>query len=63
MILASNNRIITHGAYNLNKWRKRNYNSLSEIGKKWIYYASKSNVFNEICNTFKQYMTICSKLK
>jgi hypothetical protein len=63
MISASNNRIITHGAYNLNKWWKRNYNSLSEIGKKWIYYASKSNAYSEICNTFKQYKTICSKLK
>ena len=63
MILASNNRIITHGAYTYSKWWKSDYNSLSEIGKKWIYYASKSNVFNEICNTFKQYQTICLKLK
>jgi lipopolysaccharide biosynthesis glycosyltransferase len=63
MILASNNRIITHGAYTLHKWWRRNYNSLSEIGKKWIYYASKSNVFNEICKTFKQYKTDCSKFK
>lgn len=63
MILASNNRIITHGAYTLKKWWRRKYTSLSKIGKKWIYYASKSNVFNEICNTFKQYQTVCSKLK
>ena len=63
MILASNNRIITHGAYTNEKWWRRNYNSLSEIGKKWIYYASKSNVFNEICNKFKQYNTVCLKLK
>jgi len=63
MIFASNNRIITHGAYSHKKWWRRKYTSLSEIGKKWIYYASKSNVFNEICNTFIQYQTVCSKLK
>jgi lipopolysaccharide biosynthesis glycosyltransferase len=63
MISASNNRTITHGAYRVDKWWKRRYNSLSEIGKKWIYYASKSNVFNEICHTYIQYQAICSKLK
>ena len=63
MISASNNRIITHGAYNMKKWWRRNYNSLSEIGKKWIYYASKSNAFNDICNKFTHYKKICSKLK
>ena len=63
MILASNNRIITHGAYTYDKWWRRNYNSLSEIGKKWIYYASKSNVFNDICDAFIQYQSVCLKLK
>jgi hypothetical protein len=63
MISASNNRIITHGAYKMIKWWRRNYDSLSKIGKKWIYYASKSNVFNDICDTFTQYKKICSKLK
>lgn len=63
MILASNNRIITHGSYRLDKWWRRRFESLSEIGKKWIYYASKSNVFNEICNTFIQYQTVCLKIK
>ena len=63
MISASNNRIITHGAYRFDKWWNRSYDSLSKIGKKWIYYASKSNVFNEICDTFIQYQTVCSKLK
>ena len=63
MISASNNRIITHGAYTLSKWWRRSYDSLTEIGKKWIFYASKSNVFNDICNTFIQYKEVCSKLK
>jgi hypothetical protein len=63
MISASNNRIITHGAYILDKWWRRSYDSLSKIGKQWIYYASKSNVFNEICNTYIQYQIVCSKLK
>ena len=63
MISASNNRIITHGSYILNKWWRRSFDSLTKIGKKWIYYASKSNVFNDICNTFIQYQTICLKIK
>ena len=63
MISASNNRIITHGAFRYDKWWNRSYDSLSNIGKKWIYYASKSNVFNEICDIFIQYKTICSKIK
>ena len=63
MISASNNRIITHGAYRYDKWWTRSYDSLTKIGKKWIYYASKSNVFKEICDTFIQYQTVCSKLK
>ena len=52
MFSASNNRIITHGVYRYDKWWNKSYDSLSKIGKKWIYYASKSNVFNEICDTF-----------
>jgi hypothetical protein len=63
MILASNNRVITHGSYRLDKWWKRSFDSLSSIGKKWIFYASKSNVFNEICNTFIQYQIVCSNFK
>jgi len=63
MISASNNRVITHGAYRMDKWWIRDYNSLSEIGKKWIFYASKSNVFNDICNEYMQYLSVCSKLK
>jgi len=63
MVSASNNRIITHGAYTLKKWWAKEYDALSKIGKMWIYYASKSNVFNDICDTFIQYKNFCSKLK
>jgi len=63
MISASNNRIITHGSYRLDKWWRRKFDTLSKIGKKWIYYASKSNIFNDVCDTFIQYKDVCSKLK
>ena len=62
MIEGSNNRIITHGAYTGYKWWRRNYNDLTEVGKKWIFHASKSNVFNEICNYYYQYQNICQNL-
>ena len=61
--LSSINRCITHQAYIKNKWWNRDYESLSEIGKKWIIYASKSNVFKEICKNYIQYKNICKKLK
>jgi lipopolysaccharide biosynthesis glycosyltransferase len=63
MISASNKRIITHGSYRHDKWWNRKFDSLTLIGKKWIYYASKSNVFNDICNTYRQYQVVCSKIK
>ena len=63
VISASKNRVITHGAYKDIKWWSREYDELTEIGKKWIYYASKSNVFKEICNEYKQYQKICKKYK
>ena len=62
MINSSNNRIVTHGAYKEQKWWSREYETLSDIGKKWIFYASKSNVFNDICKQFPQYRLICKKL-
>jgi lipopolysaccharide biosynthesis glycosyltransferase len=61
--LSSINRYITHEAYIKNKWWNREYDSLTEIGKKWIMYASKSNVFNEICKKYIQYNNICKNLK
>jgi hypothetical protein len=63
MIDSSINPYITHGCYTKIKWWNRNYNSLSKIGKKWIFYASKSNMFNEICNEYKQYKNICIIMK
>ena len=63
MISASVNRTITHGAYKDIKWWSRQYNNLSHIGKKWLFYASKSNVFDEICNKYKQFKKICFKFK
>ena len=63
MIDSSINPSITHGCYTRIKWWNQNYNSLSKIGKKWIFYASKSNMFNEICNKYKQYKNICKKMK
>ena len=62
LIEASNNPSITHGAYSWIKWWKRDYHRLSNIGKKWLFYASKSNVFEEICNRYKQFIKICKKI-
>ena len=63
LIEASNNPAITHGAYNLIKWWQKEYYNLSNIGKKWIFYASKSNIFSEICDNYRQFKEICIKLK
>ena len=63
LISSSKNRTITHGAYKVEKWWIREYDSLTKIGKQWIFYASKSNAFNEICNKYKQYRNICEKFK
>ena len=59
MIISSKDPTITHGSYTLTKWWNKKYDSLSEIGKKWILYASKSNAFKEICYKYKQYKNIC----
>ena len=63
LLSSSKNRTITHGAYKDIKWWSRDYYNLSKIGKQWIYYASKSNVFDEICNKYKQYKKVCKILK
>ena len=63
LLSSSKNRTITHGAYKDVKWWSRDYYNLTKIGKQWIYYASKSNVFDEICNKYKQYKKICKRLK
>ena len=58
---SSINRVITHGAYTQNKWWNKNYESLTEIGKQWIFYASKSNIFKEICHKYIQFKNICEQ--
>ena len=63
MISSAKDPTITHGSYTLTKWWNKKYNSLSEIGKNWLFYASKSNVFNEICDKYKQFKNICNKIK
>ena len=63
MISSSLDPVITHGAYSFKKWWNWKYEELSTIGRKWIFYASKSHVFNEICRHYSQYKKICKKLK
>lgn len=59
MILSSLHPSITHGAFTLKKWWNRNYNELTKIGKKWIFYASKTHVFKEICEIYIQFKELC----
>ena len=63
MIAASENRVIKHGAYKDVKWWSGDYETLSNIGKKWIFYASKTNIFNEICDKYKRFKKICKSIK
>ena len=62
MINSSRNRIITHGAYKSIKWWSRDYKNLSDIGKSWIFYASKTHLFDKICEKYKL-KKICYKIK
>lgn len=62
-IIASKNPSITHNNYTIKKWWSQDYNSLTKIGKKWIFYASKSNTFFDVCQKYKQYKDICSLIK
>ena len=63
MIAADVNRCITHGAYKDVKWWSREYYNLSSIGRKWLYYGYRSNVFDGICNKYKQFKQICVIIK
>ena len=54
--------IISHNHYTTTKWWNRNITTLTKIGKKWIFYASKSTVFQEICEKYSQYKDICAKI-
>ena len=59
---SSKNRIITHNCYEVIKWWNKNYTNLTDIGKKWLFYASKSNVFVDICKNYNQFGTQCEKI-
>ena len=63
MISADVNRCITHGAYMEIKWWWKRYSSLTHIGRRWFYYAYKSNVFGEICNKYFQFKDKCEKIQ
>ena len=60
---ASKNRVITHNYYEDIKWWMKNYNNLTDFGKQWLFYASKSNVFDEICKNYNQFESQCEKIK
>ena len=59
----SKNRAITHMCYENDKWWNKNYTNLTEIGKQWLFYASKSNAFDDICKKYKQFEFQCEKIK
>ena len=63
MEYASLNRAITHNSYERIKWWKRDYQNLTNIGKQWLFYASKSNVFDDICKSYEQFSKECEKIK
>ena len=63
MEVASKNRVISHGCYDLKKWWNKKYEDLTAIGKECLYYASKSHVFGEICDKYKQFKQYCKKIK
>ena len=60
---ASYHRAITHNCYETKKWWKRKYNNLTGIGKKWLFYASKSNMFDNICKKYYQFRVYCEEIK
>lgn len=63
MEYASVNRAITHNCYEKIKWWERKYENLTKIGKQWLFYASKSNIFDDICKNYKQFEKECEKIK
>ena len=63
MEYASKNRAITHNCYEMKKWWQYDYEKLTDIGKQWLFYASKSHIFDEICQKYNQFQQQCEKLK
>ena len=60
---ASKFRAITHNCYEIKKWWNRKYDNLTIIGKQWLFYAAKSNIFNNICKKYIQFQYYCWKIK
>ena len=60
---ASKNRAITHNCYEHKKWWKRKYHRLTNIGKQWLFYAAKSNAFDDICKKYNQFERHCERIK
>jgi len=63
MEISSKNRVITHNCYEDIKWWMKNYTNLTDLGKQWLFYASKSNVFDDICKKYNQFESQCKILK
>ena len=63
MINASKNRVITHGAYTGHKWWLKDYYESTDIGKKWYFYATKTHLFDKICEKYRGTKNICDKIK
>ena len=59
-IEGAKNTSITHNNYISKKWWAKKYTNLTNIGKKWIFYASKSNVYFDICEKYTQFKDICN---
>ena len=60
---ASKNRVITHCCYTHKKWWKMDYHKMTNVGKLWLFFASKSNVFDDICRIYNQFESYCNRLK
>ena len=63
MKIASKNRAITHNCYERKKWWNRRFSKLTNIGKQWLFYAAKSNVFDDICKKYNQFEHHCERIK
>ena len=63
MEYAHQNRVITHGCYDMTKWWQRRYHSLTNVGRQRFFYASKSNIFDDICKEYHQFAKHCERIK
>ena len=63
MEYAHKNRVVTHGCYDMTKWWQRKYHSLTNVGRQWFFYASKSNIFDDFCKEYHQFEKHCKQIK